>query len=521
MLARSSLPAGIGADVSAGSALELTASPDDGRAAVGIFHEAGADACQATSSAPQAAEPQKPKKKPKSATHVATAAAPMDEAKCCPIRALERRPTTSSFAKTSKHSEGTGTTCKRVHFTAAVDASATDVDEQTRAVAGRAPVVKDAELAFLDAQIARAKRELPDHKKSMEEEERINKQEAERIKKQEEERIEQEAERIAKQEKERIAKQAAKRKRPVEAAADPTSTTAASAAKAMKARKSPAPAAAAAAPMAEAKQNRKRPAPVATTLDEDALLDAAIADAVKEYATLDEAAPAEASNKERFLERALEAAGTTRMNGGSILTDHGALHTLWGRIKKDRPELLRMYITNEGKMLRRRFVEDPAGFGDYLKARLARHRLAAMGCSERGVARKLHTPEHQAGMDELLRALKEQYDCYTDLSIYELERALLWSCLRFRVWDPELTKAVCAAAACYFGAMIAINVYNGGYSDRELDGRCALGATPTPAMATRPSLALRVRAHPLRLRTDVLTIIRTCGGCVRRRGLLP
>jgi len=89
---------------------------------------------------------------------------------------------------------------------------------------------------------------------------------------------------------------------------------------------------------------------------------------------------------------------------------------------------------------------------------------------------------------------KEQYDCYTDLSIYELERALLWSCLRFRVWDPELTKAVCAAAACYFGAMIAINVYNGGYSDRELDGRCALGATPTPA-SPRPSLALRVRAR--------------------------
>ena len=170
MLARSSLPAGIGADVSAGSALELTASPDDGRAAVGIFHEAGADACQATSSAPQAAEPQKPKKKRKSATHVATAAAPMDEAKCCPIRALERRPTTSSFAKTSKHSEGTGTTCKRVRFTAAVDASVTDVDEQTHARARRASVAKDAELAFLDAEIARAKRELSGLKKRMEEE---------------------------------------------------------------------------------------------------------------------------------------------------------------------------------------------------------------------------------------------------------------------------------------------------------------------------------------------------------------
>jgi len=304
-------------------------------------------------------------------------------------------------------------------------------------------------------------------------------------------------ERIAKQdmeEMERIAKQDMERKRPVEAIVDTTSTAAASAAEAKKTRTSQAPAADAAVPMAEAKRNRKRPAPIATTLDEDALLDAAIADAVSERATLDEAAPAEASNSERFLERRLEAAGTTRMNGGSILTDHGAIHTLWGRIKKDRPELLRMYITNEGKMLHRRFVEDPAGFGDYLKARLARHRLAAMGCSERGVARKLHTPEHQAGMDELLRALKEQYDCYTDLSIYELERALLWSCLRFRVWDPELTKAVCAAAACYFGAMIAINVYNGGYSDRELDGRCALGATPTPA-SPRPSLALRVRAR--------------------------
>ncbi len=68
------------------------------------------------------------------------------------------------------------------------------------------------------------------------------------------------------------------------------------------------------------------------------------------------------------------------MNGGSILTDHGAIHTLWGCIKKDLQKLLWMYITNEGQMLRRLFVEDPVGFGDDVKARLARHRLAAMGC---------------------------------------------------------------------------------------------------------------------------------------------
>jgi hypothetical protein len=130
VLARSSLPAGIDDDVFVGSALAPDPSPDGSMAVVGAFHEAGAAACLATSSAPQAAEPQKPKKKRKSATRVATAAAPMHEAKCCPKRALERRPTTSSFAKTSKHSEGTGTTCKRVHFTAAVDASATDMYEQ-------------------------------------------------------------------------------------------------------------------------------------------------------------------------------------------------------------------------------------------------------------------------------------------------------------------------------------------------------------------------------------------------------
>ena len=170
VLARSSLPAGIDDDVFVGSALAPDPSPDGSMAVVGAFHEVGAAACPATSSAPQAAEPQKPKKKRKSATHVATAAAPMDEAKCCPIRALERRPTTSSFAKTSKHSEGTGTTCKRVRFTAAVDASVTDVDEQTHARARRASVAKDAELAFLDAEIARAKRELSGLKKRMEEE---------------------------------------------------------------------------------------------------------------------------------------------------------------------------------------------------------------------------------------------------------------------------------------------------------------------------------------------------------------
>ena len=42
--------------------------------------------------------------------------------------------------------------------------------------------------------------------------------------------------------------------------------------------------------------------------------------------------------------------------------------------------------------------------------------------------------------------------------------------------------------------MIAINVYNGGYSDRDLDGRCALGNAH--ARLATPSLALRVRARP-------------------------
>ena len=48
----------------------------------------------------------------------------MDETMRCPIRALRRQPEKSCFAKTSKNSEGTRTTRKRVHFTGAVDASA-------------------------------------------------------------------------------------------------------------------------------------------------------------------------------------------------------------------------------------------------------------------------------------------------------------------------------------------------------------------------------------------------------------
>ena len=54
VLARSSLPAGIDADVSAGSALELTASPDDDRAAVSIFH--GAAISQAVAATATAAK---------------------------------------------------------------------------------------------------------------------------------------------------------------------------------------------------------------------------------------------------------------------------------------------------------------------------------------------------------------------------------------------------------------------------------------------------------------------------------
>ena len=144
-------------------------------------------------------------------------------------------------------------------------------------------------------------------------------------------------------------------------------------------------------------------------------------------------------------------------------------------------------------MLTRRFVTEREVIGRTAKEALALHRLNAMGCSERAEARKLMSKEYKDMLDHLHACVKQD-GRFKDISLNELDRALLWGCLRYRAWSDKLTLAVVSEAGCFFGAMIAINVYNGGYSDRELDGRCALGATPTPA-SPRPSLALRVRAR--------------------------
>ena len=141
----------------------------------------------------------------------------------------------------------------------------------------------------------------------------------------------------------------------------------------------------------------------------------------------------------------------------------------------------------------RRFITERETTGRTAKETLASHRINAMGCSERAALRKLMSDEYNAMLDELHASVILDKR-FKNLSLDELDRALLWGCLRYRAWSDELTLAVVSEASCFFGAMIAINVYNGGYSDRELDGRCALGATPTPA-SPRPSLALRVRAR--------------------------
>jgi hypothetical protein len=37
-----------------------------------------------------------------------------------------------------------------------------------------------------------------------------------------------------------------------------------------------------------------------------------------------------------------------------------------------------------------------------------------------------------------------------DLSLNELDRALLWGCLRYRAWLDKLTLAVVSEAGCFF-----------------------------------------------------------------------
>ena len=63
---------------------------------------------------------------------------------------------------------------------------------------------------------------------------------------------------------------------------------------------------------------------------------------------------------------------------------------------------------------------------------------------------------------------------FKDLSINELDRALLWGCLRYRAWSPELTMAVVSQAGCFFGGLLALNVCNGGYATPMLEARCTL-----------------------------------------------
>ena len=59
------------------------------------------------------------------------------------------------------------------------------------------------------------------------------------------------------------------------------------------------------------------------------------------------------------------------------------------------------------------------------------------------------------------------------LTVLELERALFWGGLRFQAFETAVLTAVVAAAGCYYGGLLALNVMAGGYATLELERRYA------------------------------------------------
>ena len=190
-----------------------------------------------------------------------------------------------------------------------------------------------------------------------------------------------------------------------------------------------------------------------------------------------EAAPGESSIqaktiKERQLERALGAHGTKEANDG-IETDHIFMDTLYWLIRNIYKQLLRVYLRMQGDMLTRRFITERETTGRKIRGALALHRSNAVGCSERAEARKFMSVGYRVMLAALLMLVRTDAR-FKDLSINELDRALLWGCLRYRAWSPELTMAVVSQAGCFFGGLLALNVCNGGYATPMLEARCTL-----------------------------------------------
>jgi hypothetical protein len=163
-------------------------------------------------------------------------------------------------------------------------------------------------------------------------------------------------------------------------------------------------------------------------------------------------------------------------------------------VRNDFKPQLRVYVHEQGDMLTRRFVTEREVIGRTAKEALAFHRLNAMGCSERAEVRKLMSKEYKDMLDHLHACVKQD-GRFKDISLNELDRALLWGCLRYRTWSDKLTLAVVSEAGCFFGGLMALNVCSGGYATPMLEALCALAPlhthrSPAPLLVALPSALL-------------------------------
>ena len=113
-------------------------------------------------------------------------------------------------------------------------------------------------------------------------------------------------------------------------------------------------------------------------------------------------------------------------------------------------------------------------------------------CLRPGTARTLRY-EFKAMLAEL-HASVIQDKRFKNLTLDELDRALLWGCLRYRAWSDPLTMAVVSAAGCFFGGYLALNVCSGGYATPMLEALCEFAPAARPPIPSTPNsrgLAIR------------------------------
>jgi hypothetical protein len=176
--------------------------------------------------------------------------------------------------------------------------------------------------------------------------------------------------------------------------------------------------------------------------------------------------------KERQRKRKRAARGTPDTNGGEIKTDHKHMNDLYWLVRDHHEAALRLYANEQRDMLGRRFITDRPGIGKTAKAPLSLNRTNAMGCSERAVARELMSDEFKDMLDKLHTSVIQDTR-FEELSIDELDRALLWGCLRYQAWPKEVAKAVLHEAGCFFGLLLPLNVYAGGFATAEHERKYA------------------------------------------------